>query len=37
MQVGTLFNLKAFGEEESKVDAEKQAQDMKEQALRREI
>jgi hypothetical protein len=37
MQVGTLFNLKAFGEEESKVDAEKQAQEMKEQALRREI
>ena len=37
MQVGTLINLKAFGEEESKVDAEKQAQEKKERALRREI
>ncbi|MFO0118252.1 MAG: hypothetical protein ACK521_11780 [bacterium] len=37
MQVGTLFNLKAFGEEETKVDAEKQAREMKERALRREI
>lgn len=38
MQVGSLFNLKAFGsEEESKADADKRAREMKERALKKEI
>jgi len=38
MQVGSLFNLKAFGgEEENKQEKERQAKERKERALKREI
>ena len=38
MQVGSLFNLKAFGtEEESKADADRRTREMKERALKKQI
>jgi hypothetical protein len=38
MQVGSLFNLKAFGtDEETKVEEDRKVQDKKERALKKEI